>query len=537
MDCKLCGKAVPDGCLYCPYCGTKKDASPLPCVAPASAESEQVEVITPTSSELPPKRKRSKKLLLVLAISVVLIAAAGVVVWLLFFNQVPDAVVYFGDDGLVYDNLRGTSVELSDEVSTYHPNACPQVSQNGNRLFYIAEGDLFYCDTKRSAEPHYLARDVWNFFATDDGSHVFYITYNDGNFSLHWCDIKGNGEQIAKHIMYREAIDLYITEDGNTIFYMSMSGKSIVSSEDIVLYKAYFKGNQLVTEKIAKYADLYCASPDGEQIAYRKDGSLYVQSGEEKAVKVCSESWQLLRLCDKKMCYYQQKGAVYFFDGTDSHRLTDTDPSVYISPKHISEPVVAFRTAEGNNVIAIKDQVVDIPLEDVRYAIIRNDGKEALVITGDESGNGDAYTIPIGEELGKPQKALENVRYAWYTEDGRHLVLGCDSKDGSKYTLYIDNQRVADDVADWDYDTVSGVFVFKTDQVNYADATLVDHYSLWVVDGEKNHQIGELITDYEFSPGGAVAFLSGDELYYYKDNKVVQLAEDVTHLYPVRYYE
>lgn len=539
--CPNCEKPLADDAAFCGECGTAAvEMEPTPVAEEAVAVepiNEEIPEIEVAPIEIEPEQpatenahvspeavsavvasakalldKVPKKILMIAGAALAVIILLAVILSLIPAGT-PDHALYIKDGELIYSTLKKGGDIITDEPTTY---AMHMLSKDGEKLFFVEDGDLYWCPPTKPEKAEKIAGNVSQFLINEDGNRVTY--QKDG--------------------------DLY-------------------------------QSNLKEADRIASDVEGFIVTKDGKMVMYQKDDSMYVQKvGKDDKEKLgSSDSFELCHLSeDLKEFYFVDEDKFYFkkfgkdreeiardvdavitvYDNGDAYYVTEDDDgertlyyyngnkSVEICDNYggyetvaAEKPVLIFNAyddGESACMIAVKDKTAELDLEEASDLRLTEDGKK-LYYLGDYEDDGTA-TLYEAKISGTKMKDAEEYddEVAGYSLYNGHVVTRKDRDEETyNYSLWIDGKEADSDVASLRYDENSDKFYYTTE-----DDTLKVYKN-------KAKTIHEEVDEYTILPGGQVLFLydisesSGEgDLYMYKGSgKAKKLDDSVSYIVPV----
>ncbi len=345
ITCPKCGNVLSDDAKFCNNCGsrleeiametpeTEAPAAETPVTAAPATETpvEETSAAEPAAFSQPAEpvgynpipdpyatdpnaKKNSKKIILIGGIAVAAVAVVAVAIALIAGAGKKDSksnvALYIRDDQLVYNNLKGDPIELSDDlyddydfnadtVSYYAANTT-YVSGKSNLVIYPDKMEYTYSDddysssygytlyyvkgVKEEMEPEKLANDVKGYLVSEDEKTILYMT-SDGN--LYTSDFK------EKEKIDSDVTIFYATDDCSKVVYKN-------SDDNLYLWQ---NGEE---EKLdSDVSHIEHVSEDLSKIFYMQEDRLYVYDTKEGAeTKIASDVDDVLEVYDSGEVYY-----------------------------------------------------------------------------------------------------------------------------------------------------------------------------------------------------------------------------------------
>ncbi len=557
MNCKKCNAFVPDDSSFCPECGEKVE---VVWTAPSEPEAQ---VFCPncgsamsatdgfcencgTKVEAAPEKPAKKlnispKLLKIGIAAVAVLLVLAIVLGICAGGAESSIVLFYQDDSLMSVDLpSGKPIEITDEGDKISDSMGIYADEDGNRLFYIEDGELVYRPIgKKNSEATKIAKDVTEFKITANGKKVFYTK----NSNLYVHNLK-DSTKIASDVD-----SFYIAPDGKTVAYVVVK-----TTDDGVERTMYRKtGSNLEKAEAKKIAsDVYYVFWCDEKldtvyfVTRSEDSiSIYSQTGKKDKVKITSDSSLIGSIYDDGSFYYVEteedddgniERTLYFYDGKKSSKLTSdyTDDVDYA----YDEAVLLFSYIEEGEddeedeityYVATGTTLASLSGEDVSSVRISDDGKNLLILKDYEDGEGTLYEAKIsGKKIGEPKKVSDDVSSTYgYLGNGKHYYY-TDVKDGEG-TLYVNGKKILDDVSTSNryYNEEDGRLYFFTDVKN-------SEGTLYFTTGSKATKVADdVYTDLEFSADGQALYMQDYKngegtLYVIKGSKGKKIAEDAS---------
>ncbi|MBQ1210910.1 MAG: zinc ribbon domain-containing protein [Clostridia bacterium] len=534
--CPNCNKPLPEDALFCGDCGTAAEtiaeeaavaeeavvAEEIPAVevapieevcaeeVPAAEKNEALSAVVASAKALLDK---VPKKILKIAGAVLAAVILLVVIISLFSGGTPDHALYVKDGELIYSTLHKGGDVITDEPSVY---AMHQLSADGDKLFFVEEGDLYWCSPTKPEKAQKIAGDVSHFLVNEKGDRVTY--QKEGN--LYQSNLK-DSEKIASDVE-----GFVVTKDGKKVFYQSEG--------------AYYvqKVGKDKRDKLGSSdsIDLYHVSEDLEEFYFTDEDKLYVKKFNKDRKEIARDVTRVVKVYDNGDAYYitedeDGERSLYFYNGNKSELVYENVSSVmsYAAEK----PVLMFMGKDGDDyvkIIASKDKTELFEVEDAYNIIFSEDGKK-LYYQGesDEDETTDLYETKVNGAKAKEGKQIDEDVYSYTVVDGKVICRKEYNEEKESYELWVDGKRADSDVVSITYDKESGKIYYKTDDGSFK------------VFKSKAKKIYDDVDDFEILPGGQVLFLydvsdSSEEgdLYMYKGSgKAKKLDDSVSYIVPV----
>lgn len=462
----------------------------------------------------------------------------------------PDKV----DDGytLYYRDITNSKkepVKLESNLDDVY-----QINEKGNLVTYIKDGKLYQHDLKEKTK---IASDVSQFFVSDDGKTLVYMTYNDDSYTLYQKKGNKDAEKIVSDVTSLH----YVSEDMSTVIY---------SKED-----------SLYTQKVGKDAEKIASDVDRVIHVY-ESGEVYYTTAEDAEITYWDlmkddyedkDDWNYkdyaewmkdstLDISFTTLCYYNGKESATVCESMiDYNSVANDEPVIVYSALESAELPSWSLTKYINGEVDLWDELdeymeesslyyvaaeataTELTLEDVYSMTLTGDGK-TLYARADYDSEDEVvtlYQITLnGAKIKSTEKMDEDV-YAY-----RLSVLGGEKKDHVIYfkdvddeegELYMDGTKIDDDVylyyvsynveedclyymVDWDDDDGLGTLKYSN--------------------GKKATAVKDDVHTYVFTPEGQCLFLYDysdssyrGELWIQNGKKIEKLADDVAAIIPV----
>lgn len=236
MKCPNCGAELAENAKFCTSCGTNLEAAEAvqEPVAEEAAENNVVENVVEkateaTSDTLSFVKKNLKK---IIAVAVLVVVVIAVLVGISSctkgkdydYTQLP--VLYKTEDGANYlMNGKKNVVVLADDEEY---NGDITLSEDGKRIFYMFDGDLYFRKSSDKKETSAndgavrVAKSIDWYTITPDGKNVLFKKGTD------YSRIKAAAEQQAEKIA-KDVVDIEYTQDFKTYVYKDIDGDVFVA--------------------------------------------------------------------------------------------------------------------------------------------------------------------------------------------------------------------------------------------------------------------------------------------------------------------
>ncbi len=320
--CPKCSNELADSAKFCNKCGSKIEAqnanTPAAAqqtaeafTAPAAENNGYNPVPDPYAAD-PNAKKNTKKFILIGGVVVGVAAIAAIAIALIAGGgkkeSKSNAALYIRDDQLVYHNLKGDPIELSDDLyddydldaedAAYYAGDATYISGKSNLVIFPDDMAYDYYDYEytntlyyvkgvgKDMEPEKLANNVDCYFVTEDEKTVFYLT--------------SDGDLYQSNFAEKDKIDsdvdaFYANENGSKLIYMNDEGTLYLWTKE--------SGEEEKIDSDVSYIEDY--SEDLSKIFYVQEDRLYMydtKAGEE--VKIASDVDNVLRTYDSGEAYY-----------------------------------------------------------------------------------------------------------------------------------------------------------------------------------------------------------------------------------------
>lgn len=560
MTCTNCGKELEEGILFCDACGTRVQQE-APVAAPAEETTYVEQEFAPETEtyEAPAPRKSNKKLITLLA-GIAAVAVIVVLAFVLFGGKGSTTLptLYVKDKDMFVAG-KGDPWQVTDDLGRTSAGGA-MLAPNGKTLFYsdkMDDGDspIYFRDiTNPNSEPQKLDTDIEQLIISKNSKLVVYMT-EDGTLYSHNLVDK---EKIASDV----ASICQITEDCKKIIYKTEAEED--EKPDLYIWQNGEKEKLASEVSSFEYADKKCSV-----IYYTSDDVLYkLEVGGEKE-KIDDEISYVVRVYESGEMYYfksetkeikegdysyeEEVYTLFYHDGNEAVSLAEDLDTPY-SYRSASEAAVLIYTETIpakeedkkptlNTYIAVEGTVTALDFEgnDTDYSNCRltKDGKTLYYtdnfsdknntfelykaeISGGAPGTAELYDSDIAAEVGEYSK--DAIMYLY--EDT--VVYGKELKDGA-YDLYIDQELVEYDVADFEYYSDDKTIIYETDYSS-KDGTFT--LNIWK-DGNKT-KVSEDVDEYQYCNNGKLIFLADcndkgkGDLYEYRKGEPEKIDEDVT---------
>ncbi|MBP3936582.1 MAG: zinc ribbon domain-containing protein [Clostridia bacterium] len=536
--CPNCEKPLEDEALFCDTCGTaaaESDVSVEPAVSAESAVAEEIPAVevAPIEEEVPSEPATSsvvsseavsavvasaRDLINKVPKTVLMIAGAALAVIILltvilslFTGGTPDHALYIKDGELIYSTLKKGGDIITDEPTTY---AMHMLSADGEKLFFVEDGDLYWCPPTKPEKAEKIAGNVSSFLINEDGNRVTY--QKDGD--LYQSDLK-EADRIASDVE-----GFIVTKDGKMVMY----GK-----DDAIYVQRVGKDEK---EKLGSddSLELHYMSEDLKEFYFSDEDKLYFKKFGKDREEIARDVSTVIQAYEDGDIYYvtvdEDSGerTLYYYNGNKSVAIAEN----YSGYEAVAaeKPVLLFSVYEDDGrvrMLASKDKTGEIDLEEISSAQFTADGKKLYYFSeSDEGGSTLCEAKVSGTKLKDAEEYDDEVAY--FALYGDHVVTRKDVED-SLCTLWIDGEEVDTDVASLRYDENSDKFYFMTE-----DDTLKMYKN-------KVKTIHDEVGSYTILPNGQVLFLydiseSSEEgdLYLFKGTgKAKKLDDSVSYIVPV----
>ena len=439
MKCTECQNEIPKGSVFCPICGSAQFEETVDFAVQPEPVAESIEEKEESVAELPEKpRLKVKKKWWILAVAGLLLAVAAVV---MFANRSPEYAVYATLDSLMLKDLSGGEpVRLAGNISLREM----LLTKDGKRLFYqegddISTGYLYYLDLRSDPmEPVKLVKEARQLFINEQGTRLGYIR----GAKLYAHDLE------SETLIAEDVTNFLCDEDVDTFAYARVTSQI---DFDFAVYERiwYFRdgdGEEVLVGEGRKYVNVLWLSADGKTMIYSADNGINVwKNGEETVI---ADGAVRGYIYEDMSFYYETvnesgQAVVCFYDGKQSIEI----PNASLGRAYGEQPLLRWQDEQnGQYFVAIRDRVLEIPLEGVMSLELARDGKTLYVTTQGEGKKRDLYSVDISrEEAGQVQLLAENASQLRFAQlEGRfYYWVGTTGLGG---TLYCDGERVLENV-------------------------------------------------------------------------------------------
>ena len=432
MKCSECQKEIPEGSVFCPVCGSAQFGEPAEVISRPVAE-EKAEAV-PATEESKPAPKKKKWWILAAAAGVLTAVVALALV--IFPGNGSGFAIYTAANGNYLTDLSGGEPVLLLKDG-YWTNL--SMTENQKHVFYEAweenqPKNLYHVDLRSfSKKPEVVAENVSQFYANADGTRVAYIRDRD----LYVYDFRS--EKLIAEKVGRFLCD----EDMDTFLYTS----SKLEGYDFIMESAawWFKDRDAEPELVGngrKGVKMLRFTADGKTLIYSVNDKLYAWKNNED-ILIAEDAKLVGDVYEDGSFYYQTvnyagQGHICFYDGEKSVDITAEQT---VSTDTSAQPVLRWQdSAGGRTYVAIRDRILEMPLEQVTALTFSEDGKKICAEVRDENGKYRLYTATVyGKELGKMRLLVEDAvhvgtwfvgrdLYYWIGEIGKTGDLYCDGK-------------------------------------------------------------------------------------------------------------
>lgn len=452
--------------------------------------------------------------------------------------------------------------KIDSDVSGY------QISDDGKTVVYKKDGNLYKHDLKDKTK---IASDVLSYAISDNGKNIFW-TNTDNNLYVK----KGNKD--------KEKLDSDVTngftinEKGNTVWY-EKNHTTVTDADGYTTVAAYDYYEHDLKEKKKIASDVYgrygSVADDGEFYYTKKNDdetSLYdFLDSTDQLNEYVKEEVTNTTITTYKLFYYDGKGSKEISDSyyswedysyeTNAMVFTELGDDVKVS---VEENDGAYSLLDklgeaADYKVAVEATVSALDIEDVYDLAMTPEGDAIYYVTdvaepqeGEEDyvPTGTIFKVEIsGKKVKKAEKYADDVyAYSLYALENDVVVYykdykrGTSNEDGTStpktFTLYVNNEKVADDVNDIrGYDADEGTLLFETDYNNDADKR---SFTLNYWNGKKVVKVSDDVYDCQYTPDGEVLYLKDyslekykGELYIFSGKKSEKVDDDVVAIVPV----
>lgn len=572
MTCTNCGKELEEGILFCDACGTKvlqEEQQPVyPAEEPIYAEQPAYAPEYAPEMEQPVEApKPKKKPFALIAAAVAVIAIVVLAISLFGGKKTPTRPTLYVKDKEMLIAGKKESRELTDDLNSTYYSYTPTLAPDGKTMFFVSKVDgndrtWSYCDiTDANSEPVKLDTNISSLRVSENSKEVIYL--KEGNLYRHDLEER---EKIASDV----SNILAYTKDLNKVLYYA---KAENVSEYTQVYELHlatgYETEKLATEVYSvKFADeklkeVYYTTIDTETY----DETLYkLPVGGDKE-KIDDEINSVIKIYESGAMYYTKTNVtkdaeenetyteeMFYNDGGEAVSLGEAD-SMDWSDYALDTPVLIYTTIERvekddkitytyTPYIAIEETIteldVDVTQETAEYirCYIADDGKVAYCLTDYDKEDKTYVLYEMKISGGKPGEIVEydadiassedSPLFSMYT-DGT-LVYGKEYKNG-KYELYVDGEKVADDITSHSYYKDTKSVIYK-DSVSSTTGS----YTLNIWNGKESITIADEVDSYYYANNGKVVYLAEVDkngkgiVFEYSKGKSVEIDDDVTDL-------
>ena len=467
-----------------------------------------------------------------------------------------------GDNGKVFSlyyrsakDAKKEPVKLESGVSSF------SVSEDGKTVLYFKDGAIYQHDLKEKSK---VVDEYADWDASDDLKTVFW-TDEDGDLYM-----KKAGQD-KKKLDSEVGVIRRVNEKGTAVWYTKNVDEK---TGEFDLFKHDTKDKK---KQVSEVTSVYALNDEGE--------FFYIKKETEKKTYydfVTGESDnEYLVNALKETEYEQEIKTLYYFDGKGGKELSanyfdyestnaDANIMIYAEAKEVKVKLSeveslwdvedALEDPECTYFVAVGANTKEIDADDAEDFQVTEDG-EAIYYMSDftelkkdateeekekfvRTGALAKLTISDGK-IKKSETYTDDVYGYMVYEDGT-VICAKDYKNGKydddkyipgTYTLYVNKEKVADDVNDFEYNAESGAVAFQTDYDADEDKQC-GTLNYWK-DGKKK-KIADDVYSYSMTPEGEVTYLkdysvkkSRGDLFLYNGKKSVKIDEDVTRIIPV----
>ena len=554
--CPNCNKQFDDGVKFCDACGTAIPEAPVaapeaPVVAPAAPVEEKTEgVKLPFDLDKKLPFELNKKLLAIGAVALAAILVLAIIISSVF-TAAPSAILYSKDADIVYYDGSGkpwAAVLETDKADNGADAGMVILSNDGDKMFFIQGGTLYYRAVESKKDAVKLAANVESYIIDSNGKNVVYLSEN----SLYRHNLKDKTKldsdvdsiswvsEDLKKIIYTKSEEIEVTENEET------PTKTV---RDIYLCK----GKK--TEKLESSVDSFEINKDGSKIYLIKEKTLYVKKGTKDKEKIAADVERVNAVYDKGIYYttsekvekkegdYSYETNVYtlcYFDGKKSTELAEDIGTMAYANK---APAVAYytstRTENEENpyvyeyFIAVEGNAMELDA-DVYDVTFTEDGKTAYYLEklsdeelqkaaeAEKRAVSDLYSIKVSaKKLGKAEKVDEELDYergfSLNIKTGMYWYFKDYNNENSTATLYVKGKEVASDVvvSSLAFSAKAKTFTFYTDMEEGVKGA-----TLWFSkNGKKPVKVADGVVSRVFDAEG--------NIYYLKDQSETNLKSDL----------
>ena len=428
MKCSECQKEIPEGSVFCPVCGSAQFGEPAEVISRPVAE-EKAEAVPATEESKPAPKK--KKWWILAAAGLLLAVAVALVIFL----HRPSYVMYSTFEGLFLSDLSGGRPVLLVEEGYCDGSA---ITEDQKYLFYrawkenIKSNDLYYLDLRSPfKKPEKLAEGVSQFYVNAEGTRVAYI--RDRKLFVH--DM--NSEKLIAENVYRFLCD----EDVDTFAYAVVFPQDMDIAEMASVW--YFRDGDANPKKIGiKGSQVRYLSDDGKTLLYSASGDLFVRKDNEGTM-IAKNAGLLGDIYEDGSFYYKtrnEKGHdIYrFYDGEKSIDIPATEN---VQAGHRKQPTLWWQDESNErNYVAIREQILEMPLGQMEGINISDDGKTlSVLMEGKNTALRDLYVVDVAQ--GQVRRVLQDARsvLTWFVGNKLYYVA---STEGMPSALYCDGEEI-----------------------------------------------------------------------------------------------
>ncbi len=565
--CPNCNKQFDDGVKFCDACGTAiPEAAPAaapeapvaapeapvaPVVAPAAPVEEKNEgVKLPFELDKKLPFELNKKLLAIGAAALAAIVVLAIIISSVF-TAAPSFVLYSKDSDIVYYDGSGkpwAAILETDKADNGADADMVILSDDGNKMFFIQGGTLYYREVESKKDAVKLAANVASYIIDSKGKNVVYLS--EGSLYRHNLKDKtkldSDVDSISwvsedlKKVIYTKSEEIEVTEDEET------NTKTV---RDIYLCK----GKK--SEKLETSVDSFQVNEDGSKIYLVKEKTLYVKKGTKDKVKIAADVERVNAVYEKGI-YYTTSEKVEKKEGDFSYE-TNVYTLCYYNGKKTTElaedigtmayanktPAVAYytstRTEDEENpyvydyFIAVEGNAMELD-SDVYDVTFTEDGKTAYYLEklseeelqkaaeAEKRAVSDLYSIKVSaKKLGNAEKLDEEVDYergfSLNIKTGMYWYYKDYNNENSTATLYVKGKEVASDVVanSVAFSAKAKTFTFYTDMEEGVKGA-----TLWFSkNGKKPVKVADGVVNRVFDAEG--------NIYYLKDQSETNLKSDL----------
>ena len=407
-------------------------------------------------------------------------------------------MVYTTDDKIYTVQENGKSTTLADADS-----AGFLVSQDGKKLYFLEDEDLYLRDGTKDAEK--IASDVVYFSISTDGKTVAYIKDAVSNVGDLYVKVIGKDAEKVSGDVHKHVV---VSDNGKYIGY-SQTDTSSMWDGDGYVYKVGSDKVKLGGVCVAAVSD------NGTALAYDTSDDLYLVNWEKEKNKVAKSVESVVANQDlSKLVYITDDSDMYYYNGKDKEKL-DSNVAGVVDAKGI------YRANYTLNVIRVQGKAIDLTYNKNNGMYVSYDGNEGQKIVSSSyvslNASEDFRTF-IYENKGRLIKKTYNDTKLVKEEEL--------AEDVKTYTLSTNKEHLAyynDDEDKWFYKKVGSTkeTALKDDieSIKIADnGTLYfinDSDSLYVTTNYKDHtKLRDDVIGIDMTDNGLAYYCDEDDNLY-----------------------